>query len=334
MLKQSTTYIIAEMACSHDSEPEFAKKIIDAAGKAGADAIQFQIWLAEDLMVPYHSQFDFHKNLELSRDEWKELAGYVRDNYPDMEIIACVYEKNSVDFAQSIKVDAYKIHSSDLSNDLLLKYVSKTGKRIDLSIGASTIGEIEGALETIRSSSNVEIWMMYGIQNFPTHSSEIHLDYMMSLKRLFGLPMGYQDHCDGDSDAGFWLPAAAIGLGVDIIEKHITHDRKHKGVDSEAALSPDQFIKFADMVREVDAARGIAVLKPFTEAEKTYRKYAKKRLVASRDIKAGEVLGEEDLLFMRAEELAMTPDEAHMLIGHRTTREIKCYELFTPDCVE
>ena len=113
---------------------------------------------------------------------------------------------------------------------------------------------------------------------------------MMKLKDLFELPIGYQDHCDGDSDAGYWLPAAAMGMGVDIIEKHITHDRAFKGVDSEAALGPDQFIKFGEMVREIDAARGISIPKPFTEAEQTYRRYAKKRLVASRDIKAGENL--------------------------------------------
>jgi N,N'-diacetyllegionaminate synthase len=321
------------MACSHDSEPSYAKKIIDAAGKSGANAIQFQIWLADDLMVPYHSQFDFHKNLELSRDEWKELANYVRSRFPSMEIIACVYEKNSVDFSESISVDAYKIHSSDLSNEMLLKHVARKGKRIDLSVGASTISEIEDALETIRKVSNVDVWIMYGIQNFPTPSDEIHLAYMMKLKKLFELPIGYQDHCDGDSEAGYWLPAAAIGMGVDIIEKHITHDRSFKGVDYEAALDPDQFKKFAEMVREIDAARGISIPKPFTEAEQTYRRYAKKRLVAGKDIKAGEKIVEDDLLFMRAEELAMTPDQANLLIGKKATKDIKKYELFKLDYI-
>jgi len=234
-----TSYIIAEMACSHEGKVELAKQIIDGAGQARADAIQFQIWKLAEIMVPAHPDYKDVSAIELSEKEWKALAEYVRKEYPNMDIIACVYEHTSVDFCESINVEAYKIHSADLSNPDLVKYVANTGKRIDLSVGASTLDEIQNALNWIRSKSDSQIWLMYGIQNFPTPTNEVHLDYLKTLSRLFDLPVGYQDHSDADTEAAFWLPAYAMGLGILIQEKHITHNRAHKGFDHEAALNPD-----------------------------------------------------------------------------------------------
>ncbi|MBU1881508.1 N-acetylneuraminate synthase family protein, partial [bacterium] len=155
-------YIIAEMACSHEGDLNLAKKIIAGAGKAAADAVQFQIYTLAERVVPQHPQYDLLGELEFSQDTWTELAGLVRNQYPEMQIIACVYETFSVDFAERIQVDAYKIHSADLSNPQLLRYVAGTGKRIDLSVGASSLDEITQAVDRIRSVSQCPIWLMYG----------------------------------------------------------------------------------------------------------------------------------------------------------------------------
>ena len=128
---------------------------------------------------------------------------------------------------------------------------------------------------------------MYGLQLFPTRTDATHLSYLLSLRNLFQLPVGYQDHSDGGSDAAFWLPAAAIGMGVDIVEKHITHDRSFKGIDYEAALNPDEFVRFMAMVREIDAAMGDPCPRPFSPEEMKYRKYCKKSIVAARDLVEG-----------------------------------------------
>jgi len=329
------TYVIAEMACSHDGSPDLAKAIVNAAGESGADAIQLQVWQASDLMVPYHSQFAVHQELQLSREQWREVFMFIRDEFAELDIIGCVYELESLRFCEDLGFDAYKIHSSDLSNDILLRHVAATGKRIDLSIGASTLGEIQGALETIRAVDDAaSIWLMYGIQNFPTPPDQIDLAYMIKLGQLFEIPIGYQDHCEGGSDEGLWLPAAAIGMGARIIEKHMTHDRSLKGIDHEAALNPDEFVRFMDMVRVTDAAIGTSAPKPFTAEEIKYRRYAKKRLVASCDIPAGTTLDESHFLFMRAEELSMTPDQAFLLIGHKTVADMKQYDPFREGRVE
>lgn len=324
-------HIIAEMACSHEGDPKLARKIIDAAGAAKADAVQFQMWRLERMVVPHHPDYPMLQRIELSPAIWKELASYARERHPQLQIIACVYEPDSVDLGEQIGVDAYKIHSADLSNPYLIEYVAKTGKRIDLSVGASTLVEIQTAIDWIRNANNNSLWLMYGYQGFPTPTNAIHLDYMKKLEALFELPVGYQDHSAGGSDAAFWLPAAAVGMGIRILEKHITHDRAYKGIDHEAALNPDEFVRFVEMVRELQVARGSALPRPFSEQEEKYRKYAKKSLVAARDLMANHVLTLEDLRYMRADSLGLPPDRAPMIIGRKTKRAIPAFHVISGD---
>ncbi len=325
--KSDRIHIIAEMACSHEGDPELGRKIIDAAGAAGADAIQFQIWKLSDIVVPYHPNFQNMSKLEMSREQWASLVAHTRDSFPQMNIIACVNDRKSVDFCQKVGVDAYKLHSSDLSNPYMLEYVAKTEKRIDLSVGASTIEEIQNALHLIQSTSEPEIWLMYGHQNFPTPTDSINLNFMKKISRLFELPIGYQDHSDGNSDAAFWLPAVALGIGVQILEKHITHDRSQKGADYESALNPDEFFRFVKMVREIEKAKGCSIPKRFSDEELKYRKYSKKSIVAARDLPKGHLLKDIDLLFMRTPEPGLPPDQSARLIGAKTNSGIKAFNL-------
>ena len=326
-------FIIAEMACSHEGDPLLACKIIDGAGQAGADAIQFQVFRLEDLLVPHHKDYGRVKQLELPQKEWSELAGYVRDRYPAMQIVACVSERSSVDFSERVALDAYKIHSADLSNPYLIKYVASTHKRVDLSIGASTIDEVQTAIDWIRGTSDSPIWLMYGYQNFPTPTHEIHLRYMMKLHELFELPIGYQDHSDAETEAAFWLPAAAAGMGVNVLEKHITHDRSLKGTDHEAALNPDEFARFVQMIRTIEQSLGVSSPRAFSAEEIRYRRYAKKSLIASRALGAGEVMSEAVLTFMRADDIGLPPDQASRLVGRRLKHPVARYHLIREEDV-
>lgn len=327
-------YIIAEMACSHEGDPVLARKIINGAGQAGADAIQFQVWDLHEMMVPHHPEFKKVSKVELSRQEWAGLTDYVREHYPEMEIIACVYERSSVDFCEKIGIDAYKLHSADLSNPYLVEHVAETGKRIDLSVGASTLDEVQKAIEWVRGISDSEIWLMYGFQNFPTPTNKVNLNFMMKLKQLFELSVAYQDHTDANSEAAFWLPAAALGMGVDVLEKHITHDRSQKGIDHETALNPDEFARFIQMVRTIEDAKGGSTPQPFSAEELKYRKYAKKSLVAAQDLPAGHVITEDDLIFMRAEDLGLPPDQSSRLVGKKTKYIIDKYQLVLEEDVD
>jgi len=328
-----SVHVIAEMACSHEGSLDRGRTIIEGASQAGADSIQFQIWKLDEMVVPHHEEYDVLSEIEMSYDQWRGLAEHVWAQDHVMDLVACVYEQHSVEFAEDLGVEAYKIHSSDLSNPYLLKRVAETGKRIDLSVGGSTLDEIQTAIQWIREASDSNIWLMYGYQDFPTRPDDVHLDYMMKLQDLFELPTGYQDHSAGGSSEAYWLPAAAVGVGVDVVEKHITHDRSFEGLDHEAALNPDEFDEFVRIVRQVEAAKGEAVPRSFSEEEKAYRASVKKSVVASQNLSVGKTLTEEDIAFRRANGLGIFPDSADELIGKTLTRSIEAYHLIRPEDV-
>jgi sialic acid synthase SpsE len=321
------THIIAEMACAHEGDPDRGRTIIDGASEAGADSIQFQIWKLDEMVVPHHKDYQVLSDIELTYEQWETLAEHVRDQEYVMDIIACVYEQRSVDFSEEIGVEAYKIHSSDLSNPYLIRKVAKTGKRVDLSVGGSTLYEIQTAIQWIEDTSKSDIWLMYGYQDFPTRVDDVHMDYMMKLRNLFEQPIGYQDHSAGESPEAFWLPAAAAGAGVDVLEKHITHDRSFEGLDHEAALNPDEFSEFVRMVRQVEAAKGESVPRPFSEEEKRYRRNVKKSLVANRNLEEGDVLSEGDVAIRRANNSGIPPGQLDELVGRELLRDVEAFHL-------
>jgi sialic acid synthase SpsE len=315
------------MACSHEGSLALARSIIDGAAAAGADAIQFQIWNLADMVVPRHPDYGMLQRLELSPADWAALHWYVRTMHPGMHVVACVCETGSVDFCETLPVDAYKIHSSDLSNPELLRHVAATGRRIDLSVGASTIDEIVNAIAAIKSVGESRIWLMYGLQSFPTPPADARLAFMTKLARLFELPVGYQDHSDAEMPAAFFLPAAAVGMGVQILEKHVTIDRSKRGPDYQAALHPDELARFVAMVREIEAATGSGMPMAFSEAEERYRAYSKKSIVAARNLAEGVTVAASDILFMRATELGLPPDQSQRLLGRKTRRAVSAFEI-------
>lgn len=255
-------YIIAEMACAHEGSKSLAKKIITSAGIAGASAIQFQVWALDDLISKHHPNYSLVQKLELKFEEWKELASFSQKNYPQMDLIITINDEMGLKIAQWTKCKAVKIHASDLTNLDLLKKVVRLKARIDLSVGGATLDEITQAVSFIRQNSNQEIWLMYGIQSFPTPLESIHLHYLKTLQDLYHLQVGYQDHTDAELEEKNLLCIASLGLGVCCIEKHITHDRSIKGTDYQSSLNPDEFKKFVSEIHLVEKAMERKCLDP------------------------------------------------------------------------
>jgi len=323
--------IVSEMACSHEGSIGLAKKIIDASSDARADVVQLQIWSLKYMMSPRRKEYELLKKIEFSEKEWHGLVQYSRKKYPDLKIYACVYEHSTIDFINSLGVNGYKLNSSDLSNPLVLDKVAATGKPINLSVGASTIAEIQSAVKRISSISESPITLMYGHQSFPTRPENVNMSYMKKLGDLFELPIGYQDHCDADEESAFWLPAASIGMGVSVLEKHITHDRSLKGIDYESALNPDEFIKFVEMVRTIDKSKGIAVPREFSKDEKKCSEFQKKSIIVTRDMQAGSTIMSADVAFMRAEILGLSPDKINQVVGKKLIKDVSAYQSITKD---
>jgi N,N'-diacetyllegionaminate synthase len=321
------TFVIAEMACSHEGDINLAKLIIDGAFKSEADAVQLQIWSLENMMSPQRKEYELLQRLEFSPAEWSELVSYCRVKYPEMLVYVCAYEHSTIEFINSLGIDGFKLNSSDLSNPLVLEKVANIGKPINLSVGASSIAEIQYAVDIIQGLSQAKITLMYGHQSFPTKPENVHMSYLTKLANLFELPLGYQDHCDEDEESAFWLPAASMGMGVSVLEKHITHDRSLKGIDHESALNLDEFVKFVEMVRCIDQAKGISSPRKFTDEEIKYREFQKKSIVVTSDLKSGDTLTRNNIAFMRAEKLGLAPNKIDRIIGKRINKNLLAFEV-------
>ncbi len=313
------TYVIAEMACSHDGSVDVAKRLIDAAAQAGADAVQFQIISVPHYIVPTHKDYPMYCRIEFTPEQWRSLFKHAAQ-YP-LAVFAAAYDHPSADLAFECGVDVYKLHSADLLNPYLTQHIASKGKPVTLGTGGSTIGEIADGIHMLKDAGASGIILMHGFQNFPTKWESIHLRYLASLKQLFQLPVGYQDHTDGNHELGFILPMVARGLGADVLEKHMTHDRSKKGIDHESALNPDEFARFIRLVHEVDVSLGSGSPRPLSADEKRYRDYAKKSIVAAQDIRAGETIREEMLVFKRSVP-GMMPVLTNRLVGRVAQRDI------------
>ena len=305
------------MACSHEGDHDLAKFIIKSAYEAGADAIQFQVWQRELIMSPLHPDYGILESVQLSQHEWTSLIDFTRTACKGMSIIACIYETNSLDFCNDAKVDAYKIHATDINNHHFLRKVGEKKKRVDLSIGACTLDEIETAITLLKENGCPEVWLMYGLQNFPTPPKDIDLKLMMNLGKKFNVRVGFQDHTAPEDISAYTLPTAAIGLGCTVLEKHITHDRSKKGVDHQAALNPDEFVTFVKTVKDIDLTLSGGEMREMTEAELQYRNYSSKSIAATADLKADTIIDETCLKIIRTPDLGINPSLWDDIIGKK-----------------
>ena len=308
---------------------DLMQKISQAAHDAKADILQLQVWSLPYMMSPARKEYGLLEEIEFSYEQWTSIVRTIREKLRGLKIFVCVYEHHSLDFINDLGIDGYKLNSSDLTNYLVLDKIASFKLPIHLSVGASAVSEIQFAINRLRKNNAAEITLMYGHQNFPTDPSTVNLAYMNALGNLFDLPVGYQDHCDADHESAFWLPAASMGMGPSVLEKHITHDRSLKGIDHESALNPDEFAKFVKMVRTIDSAKGEKSPRAFSASEIKYREFQKKTIVASCKIMPGEEITADNICFMRAETLNFTPDRVEEVLGKSVTLEIAPFEVLT-----
>jgi len=316
-------YLIAETACSHDGSVARLKKIIDNAILAKFSAIQIQIWRHQNIIVPSHKDIKILKKVEISYSEWKKIIDYIRLKSKSIEIIACISEIEAFEFCIKNKIKIFKLHTSDLGNELLIKKVSSEAKRIDLSIGSSTEQEIKNALKWVNKSCKT--WLMYGYQLFPTDPKKINLRFLQYLKNKFKIRIGYQDHSPYDI-SGFTIPAAAIGAGIDVIEKHVTDFNKRNGTDGQSAIEIKNYKLFTEKCDEVYLSLGKGKKNKFSKEEKIYRKYSKKKIVFSKNLEKNHILRIDDLIFLRTDKKGIMIDYYKKILGKKIVRKVKKYE--------
>ncbi|HIA11461.1 MAG TPA: hypothetical protein EYN69_05230, partial [Flavobacteriales bacterium] len=193
--------IIAEVASAHEGNFDDLLKLIDLAAKTGADAVKFQVLNAESHMTPKHQIWDLVQQLEFSKDEWIEAAEYTRAN-SSMLLLVDVYDIQSITTVTAMKSDMIKIHSADLNNFELIEAAAKLKIPAMIGVGASSLDEIEQCIKVYRDS-NPEgfLSLMHGYQGFPTELEDMNIRQLTLLREHFGLPVGFLDHAEGDTDA-------------------------------------------------------------------------------------------------------------------------------------
>ena len=313
-------YIIAETACSHDGSILRLKKMIDHSIKAGFSAIQFQIWKHQNIIDPNDKSVKKLKKIEIDYKSWKKIISYTKKK---IEIIACIYDLDAFRFCYKEGIRIFKIHTADLSNELLIREISKKAKRIDLSVGASTEKEISNALKHIKNKCKV--WIMYGIQLFPTDPKSLNLKYLLHIKKKYRLPVGYQDHSKYDL-SGFTVPTTAIGLGVNIIEKHITDKNSRNGTDGESAIEIKNYDTFIQKCNEAYISLGKGIKNSFSKTELIYRDYSKKKILLKKAIPKGKKIEKNDIIFLRSNKRGATIDKIKEILGKKAIKNLKKFE--------
>jgi len=325
--EEEPCFIVAEAGVNHNGSVELAKKLIDAAKDAGADAVKFQTFKAESVVVKdaqkaeYQkettgegSQYEMIKKLELTEEDFRELADYAEKK--DIMFLSSPFDKESVDLLNELDVPAFKVGSGEITNFSLLKHIAKKGKPIILSTGMSTLGEIEEALDVIRSEGVEDIILLHCVSNYPARIEDVNLRAMGTLKQAFKLPVGFSDHT-----LGITAPIAAVALGACVIEKHFTLDRNLPGPDHKASLEPDELKEIVKDIREVEKALGNGIKKP-TKEEEEVKKVARKSIVAKVDISKGAIITEE-MLDVKRPGTGIEPKYLKFIIGRKTKEDIK-----------
>ena len=303
--------MIAETASSHEGRVDIAKKMADAAAAAGADAIKFQMLDADSLLVPGHHKYKSFKEIQFSEREWRDIIAYARST--GLCIIAEIFDDKSFVLAEQLNIDIYKVPTSDLTNPFLLSGMAASGKFVILSVGSATEAEIEFAVKAFESKGNKNLALMHGFQNFPTKIEDTKFRLLDFLKRRYPYYIGFADHVDAESELALVLPAAAIGYGASIIEKHITLDRSLKKRDYYSALDPREFSRMVGLIRGVEKAYG-SPGSGHSPAEAAYRKLMKKKIVAGRNIAKGQMIRMEDIMFRRTDEDGLIPGEYQKIL--------------------
>lgn len=337
------TFVISEMAWSHDGSVQKAKKIIKGAAAAGADAISVHITHMEDYMVRNYGCFagqtvsfgkeklniyEYLEKINLKDSEWKELFAYAKGL--GLAICAMPNDFKSLGLCKKIKPDIYVISAACFIEEDFIIEIAKQKKPVILRIGGATLGEIENTINLIKKEGASDIILLHGIQLYPTKIEDTHLNLIPSLKKIFGLPVGLADHIDADSKLSLIIPLIAIPTGAEVIEKHITHNRSLKGEDFEAALNPDEFKKFVEYIRKAEKSLGKSHFRDFSEAELKYRKVSRKKTVAFKRINKNEKITKENITFKRSDE-GVYPDESKFLIGRIAKKDIQKDESITFD---
>ena len=302
-----SVFIIAEAGVNHNGSLNLAKKLVDEACFAGADAVKFQTFKATNLATKNsqkavyqktttskeETQFDMLKKLELNKKEHEELISYC--DKKKIIFLSSPFDLESIDLLNDLGLKMFKIPSGEITNLPYLKYIGKLNKKIILSTGMSNMDEVQNALDILINSGTKknDIIVLHANTEYPTPMKDVNLRAMVSIGKELDIKFGYSDHT-----LGIEVDIAAVAMGATCIEKHFTLDKNMKGPDHKASLEPDQLKQMVRAIRNIEIALGDGVKKP-SQSEIPNIDIVRKSIVAKTTIKKGDVLNENNLTIKR-----------------------------------
>jgi N,N'-diacetyllegionaminate synthase len=331
------TFIIAEAGVNHNGSVEMAKKLIKEAKMCGADCVKFQTFKAERVVIkkapkahyqmqttdPKESQLEMLRKLELPDEAYQELMQICADE--GVMFLSTPYGVEDIDFLDSLGVAAFKVASGQIVEPHFLEHVARKGKPMIVSTGMATLSEVDEAvrliMETLKSAEEGDqplpsLTLLQCTTNYPSLLEDANLKAMETMRRTFGLPVGYSDHTEG-----IVACIAAVALGARIIEKHFTLDRTLPGPDQSCSSNPDEFRQMVNAIRQAEAVLGTGTKKP-SERERENAATMRRSIVALRNIPAGRTIEPDDITFKRP--LSGIPaSHVGFVLGKRTRASLK-----------
>jgi sialic acid synthase SpsE len=311
-------YVIAEAGVNHNGDPALAKRLIDIAVDAGADAVKFQkrtpseILTAEAMRRPYNvptslgaTYGEHREKLELSADSFRMLLEHASTR--GITLLASAWDISSVDFLDELGIPAFKVASADCSNLPLIEYIAKKGKPVLLSTGMSELSEVDEAVATVRRH-NDQLVIFQCTSTYPADNDQLNLRVILTYKARYGCVVGYSGH-----ERGLAPTEAAAAIGANVVERHFTIDRTMIGPDHAASLEPEGLKRLIRNIRNIEKALG-SPEKRMLDAERAVRERLAKSVVARRDISAGTKIT-ADMLTVKGPGTGLKPNVIPLLVG-------------------
>ena len=330
-----STFIIAEAGVNHNGDPALALQLVDIAADAGADAIKFQTFSADRLVLKgapkaeYQrkqtgdgDQYDMLKALELPPQAYDDIVR--RCEARGIEFMSTPFDSEAAQFLVGLGMRRIKVPSGEITNLPFLRALARHGVPIILSTGMATLSEVQDAVAAIAAVRKEigakgeladNLTVLHCTSNYPAAASDVNLRAMATMRDALSLPIGYSDHTDGIE-----ISIASVALGATVIEKHFTISRDMSGPDHKASLEPRELGNLVRAIRSVEQAQGNGVKAP-AEKELAVRDLVRRSVSAARPIAAGEVLSEDNLTLLRPG-TGIAPADLERLLGRKAVRAV------------
>jgi N-acetylneuraminate synthase/N,N'-diacetyllegionaminate synthase len=335
--ESSPCFVIAEAGVNHNGDLTLAYQLVDAAARAGANAVKFQSFRADRLVIstapkpayqrtsdPNETQAHLLRGLELSFEQQRQIAAHCRE--VGIRFLSTPFDEESADFLEQVGVEAFKVASGELTNLPLLKHVAAKGRAMIVSTGMATLSDVQDAVDVVLGAGNDDIVLLHCLSAYPAPISDVNLRAMSTMSKEFDLFVGYSDHTIGTAVA-----LAAVALGARVLEKHLTIDRSLPGPDHATSAEPTEFAAMVRAIREVEVALGDGE-KRCMPSEQELAKLARRSIYAKTAISAGSTILPH-MLTVRRPALGLAPAMWDQIVGRKVTKDIPAEAPITVDAL-